>query len=292
MSRCPSHNEPNSTLSGSLVCKIKASVLRPFQMTQQGNSLISTVSESLLFLNCPATLHQKPYFPLISVAQLLYVNLPKNVKERREQLKQQKQQMGDISKPVCFPSELHTEEHHCSSTYRVCFCGAALSTINISHAEMASTLTFILSTPWGGAGSASPEPHPPCNCVWEEEERGKEWRRPLRRTQEVSLEALVGFLFVYSSGKCLLKCLCWVMTLGSSETFASCLKRGEIVSCLYACAVPLPWHSAVKEKVDEAQPHPVTQSQTELDYFWLYSSSQKYKLNRRLVNWKLPSFPF
>lgn len=146
MGGCPSHNEPNSTLSGSLVCKIKASVLRPFQMTQQGNSLISTVSESLLFLNCPATLHQKPYFPLISVAQLLYVNLPKNVKERRERLKQQ-QQICNISKPVCFLSELHTEEHHCSSTYRVCFYGAALSTINISHAEMASTLTFILRTP-------------------------------------------------------------------------------------------------------------------------------------------------
>lgn len=171
--------------------------------------------------------------------------------------------MGDISKPVCFPSELHTEEHHCSSTCRVCFCGAALSPINISHAERQRT-------PWGGAGLASPEPRPPCNCVWEEEERGKEWRRPLRRTQEVSLEALVGFLFVYSSGKCLRKCLCWVMTLGSSEIFACCLKRGEIVSCPCACALPLPWHSAVKEKVDEAEPRPVTQSQTELDYSLLY----------------------
>lgn len=70
MGGCPSHNEPNSTLSGSLVCKIKASVLRPFQMTQQGNSLISTVNESLLFLNRPATLHQKPHFPLVSLAQL------------------------------------------------------------------------------------------------------------------------------------------------------------------------------------------------------------------------------
>lgn len=71
MGGCPSHNEPNSTLSGSLVCKIKASVLRPFQMTQQGNSFISTVNESLLFLNRPATLHQKPYSPLGSVT-LLY----------------------------------------------------------------------------------------------------------------------------------------------------------------------------------------------------------------------------
>lgn len=157
---------------------------------------------------------------------------------------------------------------------------------------MAITLNFILRTPWGGAGLVSPEPPPPCNYVWEEEEWGKEWRRPLRRTQEVSLEALVGFLFVYSSGKCLLKCLCWVMTLGSSETFACCLKRGEIVSCLCACAGPLPWHSAVKEKVDEAEPHPVTQSQTELFFILLYSSSQKYKLKRRLVIWKLPSFPF
>lgn len=266
MGGCPSHNEPNSTLSGSLVCKIKASVLRPFQMTQQGNSLISTVNEPLLFLNRPATLQQKPHSPLISVAQLYK---PAQHCEQRTRATKNNQQMGDISKPVCFPSELHTEEHHCSSTCRVCFCGAALSTINISHAEMAITLNLILGTPWG-AGLTSPEPHPPCNCVWEEEEQGKEWRRPLRRTQEVSLEALVGFLFVYSSGKCLLKCLCWVMTLGSSETCACCLKRGEIVSCLCACALPLPWHSAVKERVGEAEPHPVTPSQTELDYFLLY----------------------
>lgn len=82
MGGCPSHNEPNSTLSGSLVCKIKASVLRPFQMTQQGNSRISTVNESLLFLNHPATLYQKPYFPLISVAQLLKPAQNCELKER------------------------------------------------------------------------------------------------------------------------------------------------------------------------------------------------------------------
>lgn len=69
MCGCPSHNEPNSTLSGSLVCKIKASALRPFQLTQQGNSFISTANKSLLLLNCPATLHPKPYFLLVSVVQ-------------------------------------------------------------------------------------------------------------------------------------------------------------------------------------------------------------------------------
>lgn len=32
---------------------------------------------------------------------------------------------------------------------------------------------------------------------------------------------------MYCFGQSLLKWLCWVMTLGSSETFASCLKMGE-----------------------------------------------------------------
>lgn len=65
-----SNNEPNSTLSGSLMCKIKASGLCPFQLTQQGNLFISTVNKSLLFLNCLATLHQEIYFSLAVAAQI------------------------------------------------------------------------------------------------------------------------------------------------------------------------------------------------------------------------------
>lgn len=57
------------------------------------------------------------------------------------------------------------------------------------------------------------------------QERARAW--PQRRTQEVLLRAERGFFFVYCFGQSLQKWLCWVMTLGSSETFASCLKRGE-----------------------------------------------------------------
>lgn len=94
--RSDSHNEPNSTLSGSWVCKIKASGLHPFQLTQQGNLFKSTVNKSALFLNCLTALQQKIYSSLAGVAQISKTT-HKNVQEGKEQLNtnNMEQQMGD-----------------------------------------------------------------------------------------------------------------------------------------------------------------------------------------------------
>lgn len=111
-----------------------ASALRPFQMTQQGNSLVSTGNESLLILNRPATLHQKPYFPLVSVAQLCS---PAQKCERKERATETNKDSKWVMLLSLRASLLSCIQKNITVDLRFCFCGAALSAVNISHAETA-----------------------------------------------------------------------------------------------------------------------------------------------------------
>lgn len=135
----------------------------------------------------------------------------------------------------------------------MCLGGQPLGsyTIDISLiVETAITPDFILRKPWGIEQSTSPEPKPcssqatvcapvfVCLSAWvggrerqREKSRGKE--RGSTATEENSRGLAEGrerlffffFLSVHSSRQSLLKWLCRVMALGSSETFP-CLSAG------------------------------------------------------------------
>lgn len=153
--------------------------------------------------------------------------------------------------------------------------------------------------------------HAPCKqlfvCV-RESERDREATEENSRGLAEGKERL--FFPVYSSGQSLLKWLCWVMTLGSSETFACCRKRAENARLpVYPNSTAtthltrlLFWPHQNNEKVDKTESDSHSNSTmhwahwqdtdtTSLDYNNTQCCLICYRHSTSRCHWRHPPFP-